>query len=251
MIRTRRRIRRFRVVMLLVAACTIAVATSGFAQAATSPSGATCRDRPDRSQPARPDSRHLQRVAGTGPGRPVERVRGPHLLQREGESDRCADRKRGCRRGRLRSVEPVRDDRRELLPDRPGTHRPVRRRLGGSGVRPWHGSKALRWKKAGDTLTVDSIVLGGGAHVGYRVLLGPVAITPRIGAAYRHVFTEAEGVSEDLKTTVSAAFSDFTLPVGDRPGHRLLTTLLNRSPGPGSRLAGCPSQGGEIPGVGR
>ena len=65
-----------------------------------------------------------------------------------------------------------------------------------------------------DTLTVDSIVLGGGAHVGYRVLLGPVAITPRIGAAYRHVFTEAEGVSEDLETTVSAAFSGFTFPWG-------------------------------------
>lgn len=65
-----------------------------------------------------------------------------------------------------------------------------------------------------DPRNVDSIVLGGGAHVGYRVLLGPVAITPRIGVAYRHVFTEAEGVSEDLKTTVSAAFSDFFFPWG-------------------------------------
>ena len=65
-----------------------------------------------------------------------------------------------------------------------------------------------------DPLTVDSIVVGAGAHVGYRVLLGPVAITPRVGAAYHRVFAEAEGVSEDLKSTVSAAFSRFSFPWG-------------------------------------
>ena len=65
-----------------------------------------------------------------------------------------------------------------------------------------------------ETLNVDSIMLGGGVHVGYRVLLGPLAITPRIGAAYRHVFADAGGVSEELKTTVSVAFSDFFFPWG-------------------------------------
>ena len=65
-----------------------------------------------------------------------------------------------------------------------------------------------------EPVEVDSIVVGAGAHVGYRVRLGPVAVTPRVGAAYHHVFTEAEGVSEDLKTTVSAAFSRFSIPWG-------------------------------------
>ena len=65
-----------------------------------------------------------------------------------------------------------------------------------------------------EPVTVDTIVVGAGAHVGYRVLLGPVAITPRVGAAYHHVFTEAKGVDEDLKTTVSAAFSRFSIPWG-------------------------------------
>jgi hypothetical protein len=65
-----------------------------------------------------------------------------------------------------------------------------------------------------EPVAVDTIVVGAGAHVGYRVLLGPVAITPRVGAAYHHVFTEAKGVDEDLKTTVSAAFSRFSIPWG-------------------------------------
>ena len=86
-------------------------------------------------------------------------------------------------------------------------------------------------EKDGGTLTVDSIVLGGGAHVGYRVLLGPVAITPRIGAAYRHVFTEAERRERGSENDRQRRLQRLPFPVGHRPGHRLLK-LTNRSPGP-------------------
>ena len=213
MIRTRRRIRRFRVVTLLVAACTIAVATSGFAQTATTPPG----------QPAATGLIGLNLL-------------GPIVGIYSGSLELSLDDRwsvfvvptyfnvKASLIGALIESGGVDPDDYDLwslsgmiganffLTDPAPTGLFV-----GAWVDPGyiHGRfEDAAVAEAGGTLTVDSIVLGGGAHVGYRVLLGPVAITPRIGAAYRHVFTEAEGVSEDLKTTVSAAFSGFTFPWG-------------------------------------
>ena len=212
MIRPRRNIRRFRVVTLLVAACTIAVAASGFAQTATTPPG----------QPAATGLIGLNLL-------------GPIVGIYSGSLELSLDDRwsvfvvptyfnvKASLIGALIESGGVDPDDYDLwslsgmigmnyfLTDPAPTGLFV-----GAWVDPGyiHGRFEDSAVVGSDPLTVDSIVLGGGVHVGYRVLLGPVAITPRIGAAYRHVFTEAEGVSDDLKTTVSAAFSGFTFPWG-------------------------------------
>ena len=212
MIRTRRRIRRFRVITLLVAACTIAVATSGLAQTAPTPPG----------QPA------VTGLIGLN-------LLGPIVGIYSGSLELSLDDRwsvfvvptyfnvKASLIGALIESGGVDPDDYDLwslsgmiganffLTDPAPTGLFV-----GAWVDPGylHGRFEDSAVADRDPLTVDSIVLGGGVHVGYRVLLGPVAITPRIGAAYRHVFTEAEGVSEDLRTTVSTAFSDFFFPWG-------------------------------------
>ncbi|MDE0228130.1 MAG: hypothetical protein OXJ62_04660 [Spirochaetaceae bacterium] len=65
-----------------------------------------------------------------------------------------------------------------------------------------------------DNLEVNTFKIGGGVHVGYRVLLGPVAITPRAGLAYHYLDTDADGISGDLERTASAAFSGFSFGWG-------------------------------------
>ena len=65
-----------------------------------------------------------------------------------------------------------------------------------------------------DNLEVNTFKIGGGVHVGYRVLLGPIAITPRAGLAYHYLTTEAAGISADLERTASAAFSGFSFGWG-------------------------------------
>ena len=68
--------------------------------------------------------------------------------------------------------------------------------------------------EAAEKLVLDTFKIGGGVHVGYRVLWGPVAITPRAGLAYHYLFTEAKGLDEDLERTASAAFSGFSFGWG-------------------------------------
>ena len=63
-------------------------------------------------------------------------------------------------------------------------------------------------------LKLDTFKIGGGVHVGYRVLWGPVAITPRAGLAYHYLFNEAKGLDEDLERTSRAAFSGFSFGWG-------------------------------------
>ena len=65
-----------------------------------------------------------------------------------------------------------------------------------------------------DMVELSTVILSGGVHAGYRVLWGPVAITPRVGVAYSYVFTEAEGVSDDLETVSSGATRGFSVPWG-------------------------------------
>ena len=212
MIRTRRSIRRFRVVTLLAVACTIAVATSGFAQTATTPPG----------QPAATGLIGLDLI-------------GPIFGVYSGSLELSLDDEwsvfvvptyfnvKASLIGVLIESAGVDRDEYDLwsLSGKIGLNyfltdpAPT-----GLFVGAWVDPGYLHGRFEGDAvpdrdpLTVDSMVIGAGAHVGYRVLLGPLAITPRVGAAYHHVFTEAEGVSEDLKSTVSAAFSRFSIPWG-------------------------------------
>ena len=48
---------------------------------------------------------------------------------------------------------------------------------------------------------VQTVLLGAGAHVGYRVLWGPVALTPRVGVSYQIAFSPITGYKMDSKTT--------------------------------------------------
>ena len=214
MIRTRRRIRRFRVVTLLVAACTIAVASSGFAQTAT-------------TLPGQPAATGLIGVNLLGPI--IGIYSGSLELSLDDEWSVFVvptyfNVKASLIGLLIESAGADRDDYdlwslsgkiglNYFLTDPAPTGLFV-----GAWVDPGylHGrfEGAALAEDDAETLTVDSFVVGGGAHVGYRVLLGPLAITPHVGAAYHHVFTEAEGVSEDLISTVSAAFSRFSIPWG-------------------------------------
>ena len=212
MIRTRRSIRRFRVVTLLAVAGTIAVATSGFAQTSSTPPG----------QPAKAGLIGLNLI-------------GPIFGVYSGSLELSLDDEwsvfvvptyfnvKASLIGALIESAGVDRDDYDLwsLSGAIGVNyfltdpAPI-----GLFVGAWVDPGYLQGRfensavAGGEPLTVDSFVVGAGAHVGYRVLLGPVALTPRIGAAYHHVFTEAEGVSEELESTVSAAFSRFSIPWG-------------------------------------
>jgi hypothetical protein len=65
-----------------------------------------------------------------------------------------------------------------------------------------------------DPLKLDTFKIGGGIHVGYRGLWGPVAITPRAGLSYNYLLTEAKGLTTDLERTSSAAYSGFSFGWG-------------------------------------
>ena len=65
-----------------------------------------------------------------------------------------------------------------------------------------------------DPIELDTFKIGGGVHVGYRVLWGPVAITPRAGLSYNYLLAEADGLDPDLERTSSAAFSGFAFGWG-------------------------------------
>ena len=212
MIRTRRSIRRFRVVTLLAVACTIAVATSGFAQTSYTPPG----------QPAKAGLIGLNLI-------------GPIFGVYSGSLELSLDDEwsvfvvptyfnvKASLIGALIESAGVDRDDYDLwsISGAIGVNyfltdpAPI-----GLFVGAWVDPGYLQGRfegsavADGEPLTVDSFVVGAGAHVGYRVLLGPVALTPRVGAAYHHVFTEAKGVSEELESTVSAAFSRFSIPWG-------------------------------------
>lgn len=44
-----------------------------------------------------------------------------------------------------------------------------------------------------DNTGTGTVLIGAGAHVGYRVIWGPVALTPRVGVSYQIAFTSFEG----------------------------------------------------------
>ncbi len=45
---------------------------------------------------------------------------------------------------------------------------------------------------------VDAVQLGARGHFGYRVLWGPVAITPRLHTGYHHVFADAADIKRNI-----------------------------------------------------
>ena len=78
--------------------------------------------------------------------------------------------------------------------------------------------------KNAPVLELDTFKIGGGVHVGYRVLWGPVAITPRAGLAYHYLFAEAEGLDDDLKTHGERRVHRILVRLGAGSGHRVLET---------------------------
>lgn len=66
----------------------------------------------------------------------------------------------------------------------------------------------------GPPLVLDTFKIAGGVHVGYRVLWGPVAITPRAGLAYHYLEAEAKGLAQELEQAASAAFTGFSFGWG-------------------------------------
>ena len=65
-----------------------------------------------------------------------------------------------------------------------------------------------------EPVSLSAFKIGGGVHAGYRVLWGPVAITPRAGLSYHYLSTEATGLDKDLERRSTAAITGFSFGWG-------------------------------------
>ena len=57
-----------------------------------------------------------------------------------------------------------------------------------------------------------TVLIGAGAHVGYRVIWGPVALTPRVGVSYQLAFTPFEGFVTKMNNVVANVNSGLRFP---------------------------------------
>lgn len=66
--------------------------------------------------------------------------------------------------------------------------------------------------KAGTKQESGTVLLGAGAHVGYRVIWGPVALTPRVGVSYQLAFTPFSGFHTKMENVVANVNSGLRFP---------------------------------------
>ena len=64
----------------------------------------------------------------------------------------------------------------------------------------------------GTKLESWTVLIGAGAHVGYRVIWGPVALTPRVGVSYQLAFTPFEGFVTKMNNVVANVNSGLRFP---------------------------------------
>lgn len=64
----------------------------------------------------------------------------------------------------------------------------------------------------GEKRDSGTVLLGAGAHVGYRVIWGPVALTPRVGVSYQLAFTPFDGFHKDMSNIVANVNSGLRFP---------------------------------------
>ena len=66
----------------------------------------------------------------------------------------------------------------------------------------------------GETLEGSTVILSAGAHVGYRLIWGPVAITPRVGISYQLSLDEVSGFNTQMRSLVANVNTGLRFPWG-------------------------------------
>ena len=62
------------------------------------------------------------------------------------------------------------------------------------------------------------MILGAGAHVGYRLIWGPVAVTPRVGISYQLALSEVSGFDPRMANLVDNVKTGVRFPWGIEVG---------------------------------
>ena len=89
----------------------------------------------------------------------------------------------------------------------------------GAWLQPGYGSSsfketALDPKGDRKPVEVSTVILGAGAHVGYRLVWGPVAVTPRVGISYQLALSEVSGFDSKMKNLVDSVKTGLRFPLG-------------------------------------
>ncbi len=89
----------------------------------------------------------------------------------------------------------------------------------GAWLQPGYGwssfkGTALDPTGEGKHVEVPTVILGAGAHVGYRLIWGPVAVTPRVGISYQFALGEVSGFDPRMKNLVDSVNTGLRFPWG-------------------------------------
>lgn len=63
-------------------------------------------------------------------------------------------------------------------------------------------------------IEVPTVILGAGAHVGYRLIWGPVTVTPRVGISYQLALNEVSGFDSRMKNLADSVNTGLRFPWG-------------------------------------
>ena len=93
----------------------------------------------------------------------------------------------------------------------------------GAWLQPGYGSSsfkgtALDPKGDRKPVEVSTVILGAGAHVGYRLIWGPVAVTPHVGISYQLALSEVSGFDSRMENLVNSVNSGLRFPWGINVG---------------------------------
>ena len=83
----------------------------------------------------------------------------------------------------------------------------------GYGYARFKGSAALD-PDSGETFADSTVTLSAGAHVGYRLIWGPVAITPRVGISYQLALDEVSGFDTRMRSLADNVNTGLRFPWG-------------------------------------
>ena len=83
----------------------------------------------------------------------------------------------------------------------------------GYGYARFAGSAALD-PDSGETFAGSTVTLSAGAHVGYRLIWGPVAITPRVGISYQLALDEVSGFDTRMRSLADNVNTGLRFPWG-------------------------------------
>lgn len=89
----------------------------------------------------------------------------------------------------------------------------------GAWLQPGYGSSsfkgtALDPKGDQKPVKVPTVILGAGAHVGYRLVWGPVTVTPRVGISYQLALSEVRGFDSRMKYLAAKVNTGLDFPLG-------------------------------------